>query len=210
MVGDKTNPVTFIPFHVMKVNQKWRSDVSPKEYICTEAYDPARGWQEDDYTWEQYTGEVVKCSVNNYKTFIVHGIVPGNDDDDMALPVSITFKSSAGKGIKPITNHFATVAQFNNIRGTDKVPFNFAWDLSSELVKDGGNTFAAWTVAKSRKATDDEIEECKMWAKSLGAKAMEYAAHAGEAENTTEGSAQAPVHVTSSNVSEVSAEDVSF
>lgn len=179
VVGGKDKPVVFIPFHVMKVNQKFRTDVSPKEYIKTE---PAgdHPW-EQKYVWEKPDGEQVTCKVNNYRTVIVHGILPG-DEDDMALPVSITFKSSAGKNSKSLVSHFATVQQFNTLKGTDTRPYNFAWHLSSEHVKGDGQSYARWTMKKARKCTSEEIEECDSWALALNHNTQAYAEHSATTE----------------------------
>ena len=175
VLGGKDSPVVFIPFHIMKVNQKYRADVSPKEYICTE---PLSGqeWEDPNYVWEQRDGTKVKCKVRNYRTIIVHGILPG-DDDDMSLPVSITFKSSAGKNARAIVSHFATVAQFNQLKGSNNRPYNVAWELSSEHVKGDGQVFAKWVCKKSRKADDEEIEECDQWASAISKNTNAYAEH---------------------------------
>jgi hypothetical protein len=173
-VGDKDSPVMFIPFSVMKVNQKFRTDVSPKEYICTEAFDAGRPWQEEGYVWTQYGGNTVKCLAQNYKTFIVHGLLE-DDDSGMALPVSITLKSSAGRGVKPLTNHFATMAQFNAMRGTDTKPYSHAWELTSEMIKTDNQKYYAWRFKKARQVTAEEIEACDLWAESLNSNAMKYA-----------------------------------
>lgn len=188
VLGGKETPVLFLPFHIMKVNQKFRSDVSPKEYVCTEDYKPDTEWQEDNYLWQQRDGTEVTCAVNNYKTFIVHGVLPGGDDD-VALPVSVTFRSSAGRGIKPLVSHFAAVAQFNTLRGTATKPHTVVWELGSELVKDGGNSFAKWTLKKSRKASAEEIEDCDQWAHALAKNAQAYAEHSAAQESKEE---QAP------------------
>lgn len=180
-VGDKDSPVIFIPFSVMKVNQKFRTDVSPKEYICTEPFDADRPWQEEGYLWTQYGGNTVKCLAQNYKTFIVHGLLE-DDDSGMALPVSITLKSSAGRGVKPLTNHFATMAQFNAMRGTDIKPYSNAWELTSEKITKEGQNYYAWRFKKSRPVTAEEIEQCDMWSESLNANAMKYADSAAKQE----------------------------
>lgn len=182
VLGGKEAPLLFLPFHIMKVNQKFRSDVSPKEYICTEDFDSGREWEQKDYTWEQRDGTEVSCAVNNYKTFIVHGILPG-DDDDIALPVSITFRSSAGRGVKPLVSHFATVAQFNELKGTNNKAHTVVWDLGSVLIKENGNSFAKWTLKKARKATAEEIEECDQWVVALAQNAKAYAEHSALQEN---------------------------
>lgn len=181
VLGGRTEPVIFIPFHVMKINQKFRTDVSPKEYVCTEPFTHDRPWEED-YVWTRRDGQVINCHVNNYKTVIVHGILAA-DDNDMALPVSITFRSSAGKGGRAIMNHFATVAEFNRMRGTNNRPYKFAWELTSELVTGDSGKYAVWVCKKARKATEEEMEECDNWAAALNANMMAYADHSGEQEN---------------------------
>ena len=175
IVGGKDNPVIFIPFHIMKVNTKYRTDVKPKEYIATEPLE-GQPWEQENYIWEQRDGSKVKCRVNNYRTIIVHGILP-REDDEMALSVSITFKSTAGKNAKAIVSHFATVAQFNQLKGTSNRPYNVAWEISSEHVKGEGQVFAKWVCRKARKADAEEIEECDQWALAISKNTRAYAEH---------------------------------
>lgn len=190
VLGGKEAPVIFIPFHVMKVNQKFRTDRNPKEYICTEAWNPQRPWEEEGYEWQQRDGTVIKCKVNNYRTVIVHGIIPS--DDEMNLPVSVTFRSSAGKGARAITSHFATVQQFNALKGTSTKPYSVAWELTSEHIKGDGQVYAGWVCKKSRKASAEEIEECDSWAQALNRNMLAYAEHSASQEvASSEGTATA-------------------
>jgi len=179
VVGGPKSPVTFIPFHVMKVNQKFNTDSQPEEYICTEDY-ANQPWDEPGYVWEKRDGSKITCNVRNYKTIVVHGIIPS--EDDMALPVSITFKSAAGKNAKAIVSHFATVQQFNNLKGTSKPAHGFAWELSSELIKGDNRSYAIWTMKKSRKSSEEEIEECNSWAQALSGNTRKYADAAAQQE----------------------------
>ena len=176
VLGKSGDPVEIIPFHIAKVSQKFRSDVSPKEYITTEAF-KNQPWEED-YMWEQRDGNVIKCKVNNYKTFIVHAIVVG-DDSGMGLPVTITFKSTAGKDGQKIASHFATVMQFNhvkkNLKGyTPEPTFNVSWLLESDSIKQGRQAYAVWKCKKSRKTTTEEREECATWASAIAANSAKY------------------------------------
>lgn len=166
-VGGKGTPVQFLPFHIAKVNvKKTAPDGGEREYICTEDFDPAREWEEEGYVWSKRDGTTETVRIRNYKTFIVHGIVCGGDDE-VSLPVSVTFQSSAGKGVRPLVSHFATVQQFNALRGSNNKPHTVVWDLASDQVKEPGKNYAVWTMKKSRKATKEEIEECDQWALAL-------------------------------------------
>lgn len=178
VLGGTEEPVMFIPFHVMKVNVKKRGDVSPKEYICTEPYDENRPWEEDGYVWEQRDGNKITCKANNYRTYIVHGVVPGGDD--FTLPVSVSFQSSAGKGSRPIISHFATVGERNRVLSANHKPYTFVWALTSEHVKEKGQSYMKWVCKKERKASEEEIGECDQWALALSRNAQAYADHSAK------------------------------
>jgi len=183
VLAGKDKKVEVIPFHIVKVSQKFRTDVQPKEYILTEEY-RNQPWEEEEYVWQQQDGNQISCKVNNFKTYIVHAIVLG-DDMDMSLPVTITFRSSAGKDGKKIASHFATVMQFNAVKKNlpnfkPQPPYNAVWQLSSESVKGPKQSYFKWACKKSRKATDEEMLACAEWEAAISANAQKYTQAAGD------------------------------
>lgn len=182
VLGGIKNPLKIIPFHMSKVNQKFRTDINPKEYVLTEDWHPDLDWEEENYVWEKNDGTSITCKVNNFKTYIMHAVVV-DDNIDFSLPISITFRSSAGKDGQKIASHFATVMQFNKARpDAQQPPYNVVWDLSSDLVKGDKTSYAKWSCKRDRKTTDEERTICAQWAKAISANSRKYTSQAGESE----------------------------
>jgi len=185
VLGGPKKPVEIIPFFVTKVSQKFRTDVTPKEYILTEPF-ANQPWEEENYEWEKNDGTKISCKINNFKTYIVYAIIC-EDDSGMGLPVSITFRSSAGKDGQKIASHFATVMQFNKLKsGTPNFqpqpPWNSVWQLTSELKKGKNEAYFKWVAKKSRKPTEMELSECAQWEVAIAAQAQKYVEAAGDTE----------------------------
>ena len=70
VLGGIKTPLKIIPFHIVKLNQKFRTDVQPKEYITTEDWSVDTPWEEENYAWTQRDGATVNCKVNNFKVYI--------------------------------------------------------------------------------------------------------------------------------------------
>ena len=190
-LGGSGTPVNFLPFHVLKVLQRYNANSSPKEYIETIAWDQNVPFEQHQFAYRKFGEQTdTVCTVNNYTTHIVHGILTNPDDPKMIMPVSITFKSSSGKGVKNIASHFAEVDMFNAQMNLSEKPYEFTWDLDSALEKGQSGSFSAWKCKKSRKATENELRLCELWVKAISDKALQYANKASEEEQAVEGTYQ--------------------